>query len=137
MSIGITRVSVIQRARRGDGDEFARLYAPLAFAMARKFGLSEPDAGDVSQQVILELLQLLPTFEYDRSKGSFKGLVKKIVRKAGRARRSTESIIAASGSVISRFSGTTRNANRSVTLTAVWNCSAFEVAPEERSSISR
>jgi RNA polymerase sigma factor (sigma-70 family) len=80
MSIGITRVSVIQRARRGDADEFARIYAPLAFAMARKFGLSEADAGDVSQQVILELLQLLPTFEYDRGKGSFKGLVKKIVR---------------------------------------------------------
>lgn len=75
-----TRLSVLERARAGDAGEFAHLYAPLAFAMARKVGLEQNDAEDVMQQTMLELLRLLQTFQYDRQRGSFKGLIKKIVR---------------------------------------------------------
>ncbi len=78
--VGTTRPSVIERARGGDASEFARLYAPLTFAMGRKLGLGEHDAEDVMQQTMLEVLGLLPAFEYDRRRGSFKGLLKKIVR---------------------------------------------------------
>lgn len=75
-----TRESVLRRAQEGDATEFARLYVPLTYAMAIKVGLDEPDARDVMQQTLLELLELLPHFEYDPTRGTFKGLIKKIVR---------------------------------------------------------
>lgn len=78
--IQITRSSVLARARAGDAADFARLYGPLAYSIARKVGLRQSDAEDVMQQTMLELLQMLPNFVYDRARGSFKGLVKKIVR---------------------------------------------------------
>jgi RNA polymerase sigma-70 factor, ECF subfamily len=74
-----TRSSIIARAAKGDTRELARLYLPVAFAMARKLGLSKADAEDVTQQVVLELLELMPRFRYDRARGRFKGLIKKIV----------------------------------------------------------
>lgn len=78
----ITRSSLIQRASQGDRDEFVAVYAPLAFAMARKKGLGPDAAEEVVQQVMLSLLQRLPSFEYDRGRGSFKGYVKTIVGNA-------------------------------------------------------
>lgn len=75
-----TRSSVLQRARDGDFTELARLYAPLVFQMARKLHLDENDARDVMQETMLELMRLLPRFEYDRQKGTFKGLLKRMVR---------------------------------------------------------
>jgi RNA polymerase sigma factor (sigma-70 family) len=74
-----TRESVIERARRGDTDELARLYSPLAYRMACKQGLGPHDAEDIQQQTMMELLAMLPRFEYDRARGSFKGLLKMIV----------------------------------------------------------
>lgn len=79
IDIGTTRPSVIERARKGDASEFVRLYGPLAYVIARKRGLREHDAEDVMQQTVLELLQLLPSFQYDRARGTFKGLVKTLV----------------------------------------------------------
>ncbi len=78
-NLSTTRASVLARAANGDADEFAQLYAPLAYAVARKRGLKQDDAEDIAQQVMMELLRMLPGFDYDRSRGSFKGLVKKIV----------------------------------------------------------
>jgi RNA polymerase sigma-70 factor (ECF subfamily) len=75
-----TRSSVIQRAKAGDAGDLARIYGPLVFAQARRLGLREDEAEEVMQQVLLKLLEKLPGFAYDRSKGSFKGLLKKIVR---------------------------------------------------------
>lgn len=75
----VTRSSLLQRARQGDSDEFVAVYAPLAYAMARKRGLDQDSADDVVQAVMLKLLERLPSFEYDRSRGSFKGYVKTIV----------------------------------------------------------
>jgi len=69
-----TRSSVLTNARNGDFDEFARIYAPLAYSMALRLRLDDDDAHDVMQQTMLELIKLMPGFVYDRSKGSFKGL---------------------------------------------------------------
>ena len=79
-SINQTRVSVIHRAKAGDATEFALIYGPLAYRMATRWGLGPDDAEDVMQQALFELLKMLPGFEYDRSRGRFKGLVKTIVR---------------------------------------------------------
>ena len=73
-----TRPSVLARARDGDAGEFARIYSPLIYRMARRRGLDEHDAEDLMQQMMLELLRLLPRFRYDRSKGTFKGFLKKM-----------------------------------------------------------
>ena len=73
-----TRPSVLARARDGDASEFARIYSPLLYRMARRRGLDEHDAEDLMQQMMLELLKLLPRFQYDRSKGTFKGFLKKM-----------------------------------------------------------
>lgn len=75
-----TRSSVIQRAKDGDATDLAAIYGPLLYTMARGQGLSEMDAEDVMQQTLLRFLQKLPSFTYDRKRGTFKGLLKKIVR---------------------------------------------------------
>jgi len=75
-----TQSVVLRRAKAGDADEFAAVYGPLVLAMARASGLDHADAEDVMQQVLLEVLQALPRFEYDRAKGSFRGFLKTIVR---------------------------------------------------------
>ncbi len=80
VAIDRTRSSLIDRAKHGDTDEFARLYAPFAFGVARKQGLDENDALDVMQETMQALLKLLPKFVYDRSRGTFRGLIKKIVQ---------------------------------------------------------
>lgn len=83
VSLSRTRSSVLERARLGHADEFARLYTPFAYLVALKRGVSVHDAEDVSQQTMLELLKKLklPDFRYDRSKGSLKGMIKTIVRR--------------------------------------------------------
>lgn len=75
-----TRSSVIQRAKDGDATDLAAIYGPLIYSMARAQGLSEDDAEDVMQATLLRFLQKLPSFTYDRGRGTFKGLLKKIVR---------------------------------------------------------
>ena len=77
---GKTRSSLLRRAAQGDAEEFAELYRCLAYGMARKCGLDHNDAEDVAQQTVVQLWELLPRFVYDRSRGRFRGLVKKVVR---------------------------------------------------------
>ena len=50
---------------------FVTLYTPLIYSWGRRVGLSEQDAGDLVQDVFVILLQVLPTFTYDR-KQSFR-----------------------------------------------------------------
>jgi RNA polymerase sigma-70 factor (ECF subfamily) len=47
---------------------FVTLYAPLIYSWARRAGLQESDAADLVQEVFVTLLQVLPTFTYDRHK---------------------------------------------------------------------
>jgi RNA polymerase sigma factor (sigma-70 family) len=75
-----TQSVVLRRAKAGDADEFAAVYAPLVLAMVRASGVDRSNDEDVMQQVLLEVLRKLPTFEYDRTKGSFRGFLKKMVR---------------------------------------------------------
>lgn len=75
-----TQSVVLRRAKAGDTAEFAAIYAPLVLAMVRARDVGRADDEDVMQQVLLEVLKVLPTFEYDRSKGSFRGFLGKLVR---------------------------------------------------------
>ena len=66
-----TPVSLLERLRQ-PGDEaawgrFVRLYTPLLFHWLRGTGISEDDAADLVQDVLLVLVKRLPEFQYDRS----------------------------------------------------------------------
>jgi len=58
--------------------EFVRLYGPLLFYWARKAGLQESDAADLTQEVFAVLVQKLPEFRYDEHK-SFRAWLRTIV----------------------------------------------------------
>jgi RNA polymerase sigma-70 factor, ECF subfamily len=64
-----TSVSLIERLRDGGAGDawarFVRLYTPMLLRWARRWGLQEADAADLTQEVLLLLVRKLPEFEYD------------------------------------------------------------------------
>jgi RNA polymerase sigma-70 factor, ECF subfamily len=71
-----TRSSLLIRVRDpSDHDswrEFVTLYEPLLLAFARRQDLSESDARDVTQDVLVKLYTALTEFELDHSRGRFR-----------------------------------------------------------------
>ena len=65
-------------------EEFANRYGPAIYAWAWQAGLQESDAADVTQEVLLKLLEKLQQFHYDRSRGSFRGWLKTVTVNAAR-----------------------------------------------------
>src|SRR5262245_52394361 len=67
-----TPSSLLERLRQPFEPEawarFVALYTPLIYSLARRTGLQEEDAADLVQEVFVTLLQVLPTFVYDRHK---------------------------------------------------------------------
>jgi RNA polymerase sigma-70 factor (ECF subfamily) len=63
-----TSYSLLDRLRQPDEDgeawdRFVRLYTPLLFHWARRWGLQAADAGDAIQDVLLVLLRELPVYQ--------------------------------------------------------------------------
>jgi RNA polymerase sigma factor (sigma-70 family) len=79
-----TSVSLLYRIREADNrvawNEFAEIYSPLIVAYACHRGLSESDATDVTQEVLLRVLRSASRFEYDPSVGRFSGWLLSITR---------------------------------------------------------
>ncbi len=73
-----TPSSLLERLRQPFEPEawtrFVALYTPLIYTWCRRVGLSEPDAADLVQDVFVTLLQVLPTFAYDRQQSFRKWL---------------------------------------------------------------
>jgi RNA polymerase sigma-70 factor (ECF subfamily) len=73
-----TSSSLLERLRQPFESEawarFVALYTPLIYSWGRRVGLQEPDAADLVQDVFVTLLQVLPTFAYDRKRGFRKWL---------------------------------------------------------------
>src|SRR5438874_11895333 len=65
-----TPISLLERLRQPFEPEawgqFVSLYTPLIYSWGRRVGLQEQDAADLVQDVFVTLLQVLPTFTYDR-----------------------------------------------------------------------
>jgi len=65
-----TPATLLERLRRdtspADWVRFVRLYTPLLFAWSRRLGLQESDAADLVQDVFLQLVRVLPGFQYDQ-----------------------------------------------------------------------
>ncbi len=79
-----TRQTLLHRVRDpGDREawqEFFELYAPLLEGYARAHGLSRTDAEEVRDQCLEVLARKLPTFEYQRSRGSFQAWLQGLAR---------------------------------------------------------
>jgi RNA polymerase sigma-70 factor (ECF subfamily) len=67
-----TPSSLLERLRHPFDPEawarFVSLYTPLIYSWGRRIGLQDQDAADLVQEVFVTLLQVLPTFTYDRHK---------------------------------------------------------------------
>jgi RNA polymerase sigma-70 factor (ECF subfamily) len=79
-----TRPSLLVRIRDAADAEawgqFVDVYAPLVYGFARKQGLQDADAADVTQDVLRSVAGAAKSFEYDPRRGSFRGWLFTVVR---------------------------------------------------------
>lgn len=79
-----TRETLLARLHdRGDArswEEFARIYQPYIFAVVRNMNVAHHDCEDLTQEVLCKAWEILPTFQYRREKGSFRGWFARITR---------------------------------------------------------
>ena len=93
----ITRPSLLVRLRDARDElawsQFVEIYAPLVYGFARKHGLQDADAADVTQDVLRSVAGAAKKLEYDPQRGSFRGWLFTVVRNrlrdfwAGQARQ--------------------------------------------------
>jgi RNA polymerase sigma-70 factor (ECF subfamily) len=79
-----TRPSLLVRIRDGRDaqawQQFVRLYAPLIYGFARKRGLQDADAADLTQEVLRAVAGAAGRLDYDPQRGSFRGWLFTVVR---------------------------------------------------------
>ena len=79
-----TRPSLLVRIRDARNAEawsqFVDLYAPLVYGFARKYGLQDADAADLTQEVMRAVAAAARHLEYDPQRGSFRGWLFTITR---------------------------------------------------------
>ena len=72
-----TRSSLLLRIRDASDriawEDFVEIYAPLIHSYVRTRGLQDADAADVTQEVLHAVATHADRFEYDASRGSFRG----------------------------------------------------------------
>ena len=77
-----TSASLLERIKTGSDrlawDRFVELYTPLLLGWCQRFGLSDADAADFTQDVFVVLVQHLPQFQYDSSR-SFRAWLKTVL----------------------------------------------------------
>src|ERR1700722_4136084 len=100
--IPATRASLLVRLRDPRDatawTEFDDLYAPLIYNYARKQGLQDADAVDVSQEIISTVAGAVGRLEYDPERGSFRNWLLKVVwRKLSNWRRAEKNSPRGSG----------------------------------------
>lgn len=80
----LTRASLLVQLRDGSNHaawhEFMRLYGPVVYGFARKRGLQDADAADVTQDVLRSVSNSIGRLEYDRNHGTFRGWLFTITR---------------------------------------------------------
>ena len=81
----LTRASLL--ARLGDPEDraawrqFVELYGGLVYGFARRNGLQDADAADLTQEVFLAVAQAAGRFHYDPRRGTFRGWLYAVTRK--------------------------------------------------------
>jgi RNA polymerase sigma-70 factor (ECF subfamily) len=80
-----TRPSLLTRIRDVQDAEswktFVETYAPLVYRYARRQGLQDADAADVTQDVMAEAARCLRTFEYQPERGRFRDWLGTVTRR--------------------------------------------------------
>jgi RNA polymerase sigma-70 factor (ECF subfamily) len=80
-----TRVSLLVRLRDPRDDaawaQFVKLYGPIVYGYARKQGLQEADAADLSQEVLRAVAGAVSHLEYDPRRGAFRNWLFTVVRR--------------------------------------------------------
>ncbi len=80
----MTRRTLLSRLRDVGDDagwrEFFDTYWRFIYNVARKAGLSEADAQDLVQNVLVSLTKKMPGFHYDPARGKFKAFLMLVVR---------------------------------------------------------
>ena len=97
-----TRPSLLIRIRDpGDAEawgQFVALYGPLIYQFARKQGLQDADASDLTQIVLQAVSDGAKKFQYDPQRGTFRSWLFKVVRnQLGKFRSSQRGLIRGSG----------------------------------------
>jgi hypothetical protein len=81
-----TRPSLLLRMRDARDHEawhtFVELYAPLVYRFARKRGLQDADAADLTQDVLRSVAYAMKGDKYDPARGSFRGWLHTVTRNA-------------------------------------------------------
>jgi RNA polymerase sigma-70 factor, ECF subfamily len=104
-----TSLTLLQRVRSSEDqlawNRFVDLYSPFIFEWGRRAGLTDVDAADLSQDVLILLLVELPRFEYSPDRGRFRGWLRTVtVNKCReRQRRHHLAIASTSDSYFSEF----------------------------------
>jgi RNA polymerase sigma-70 factor (ECF subfamily) len=79
-----TRPSLLVRLRDARDErawgQFVDLYAPLVYGYARRRGLQDADAADLTQGVLRAVAGAVGRLSYDPGRGSFRGWLFTIVR---------------------------------------------------------
>lgn len=79
----LTRPSLLVRIRdakdTASWQQFVQLYAPLVYEFARKRGLQDADAADLTQDVLRAVTLAAGRLDYDPRRGSFRGWLFTIV----------------------------------------------------------
>ena len=87
-----TRATLLLKIRdlkdRTAWSEFVELYTPLLYSYAIKAGLQDADAADIAQESMCDVVRSIRSFEYDSSKGSFRGWLLTVTRNRIRKRMS-------------------------------------------------
>jgi RNA polymerase sigma-70 factor (ECF subfamily) len=79
-----TQPSLLVRLRDARDDrawaQFVDMYAPLVYGYARRRGLQNADAADLTQMVLRAVASAIQRWDYDPQRGSFRGWLFTIVR---------------------------------------------------------
>ena len=79
----MTRETLLHRVRMQQNgpewEEFVYYYRGYLYSIASRMGLNHHDAEDVVQDVMVQLWKKLPEFEYDSTKGRFRGWLYTVV----------------------------------------------------------
>ena len=77
-----TRQSLLRRARTGEDEawkDLTDLYRPLIIGWLNRQGVPAVDLDDLSQDVLLSVVQHLPNFEHSGQRGAFRSWLRTIV----------------------------------------------------------
>lgn len=115
-----THVTLLKRLADGQDhaawSEFHERYGELIRSFARRRGLQAADCDDVLQEVLVSLNRSMPGFEYDPSRGKFRGYLKTVTLRAIFKRRAK-----AGGAIdLERIEEATRAAARDEQIEESW-----------------